>query len=488
MAFAGTEYDPGSVVPQGGDGAVVYSSGALDSFGTDETPVDWPTTGAKIKAIEVELTSTGGFTGDGQVQVAVTKPDALAPVDGATTDTSGSWSGAPGVTANYRTGTADSFNLFRFGESYSTGRVVVAGANTATSQGVVMTSPDGVNWTEVPSWTGAASQVSVAGDAYFVATAAAFSHPNYSYSLDGDNWTSTSSPPDMACVAWTGNYYVNLASNVSYRATAPSGTWAGPTGTGSGSGKVGRRLIYRDGLLVGAIASTATQPSIVVSSNEGASWTAINATPGTSPSSGTPWTLFDMDYGNGKFVAVVARPNSNLDRWVITSPDGVTWTTISTGINDQFPYCIRYGNGKFVALGLPNVGTTRTYTSPDGINWTMHTPTGLPTSSIFSVSQMTFWAGRWIWVNPLMNAIYSSTDGINWSGTSFANRDWRGISAGVATNFTGTTRMRWVADTPYPAEDLRLIVDAQTGALTVDEILLEAECGGGIYVDGAVHF
>ena len=77
-------------------------------------------------------------------------------------------------------------------------------------------------------------------------------------------------------------------------------------------------------MLVGAIASTATQPSIVVSSNEGASWTAINATPGTSPFSGTPWTLFDMDYGNGKFVAVVARPNSNLDRWVITSPDGVT--------------------------------------------------------------------------------------------------------------------------------------------------------------------
>jgi hypothetical protein len=42
-------------------------------------------------------------------------------------------------------------------------------------------------------------------------------------------------------------------------------------------------------------------------------------------------------------------------------------------------------------------------------------------------------------------------------------------------------------DTPCPLADFRLIVDAQTGALTVDEILIEAECGGGIYRDGRVH-
>ena len=32
-------FTPGTVVPQGSDGAVVYSSGTLDSFGTDDTPV-----------------------------------------------------------------------------------------------------------------------------------------------------------------------------------------------------------------------------------------------------------------------------------------------------------------------------------------------------------------------------------------------------------------------------------------------------------------
>ena len=304
-------------------------------------------------------------------------------------------------------------------------RVIVAGINTASGGPAVVTSEDGVTWNEVVGFPGAsASQVSVAGDTYFVATAAAGSNPNYSYSFDGDSWTADASSPVMACVAWTGNYFVNLASNVSYRATTADGPWVDSVATGSGSGNVGRRLIYNAGLLVGAIQAGASQPSIVTSANEGLSWTARD--------SGDPLHLYDMDYGAGRYVAVILRPGSNLDQWVATSTDGTTWTRVSTGANNEFPYCVRYGNGQFVALGIPNVGTTKTYTSPDGINWTMHTPTGLPTSSIFSNSQMTFWAGRWIWVNPLMNAIYTSTDGINWGGTSFPNRDWRGVAAGVA--------------------------------------------------------
>jgi hypothetical protein len=290
---------------------------------------------------------------------------------------------------------------------------------------IVMTSPDGLTWTEVPSWPGSsASEVSVAGNTYFVATAAAATADNYAYSTDGDNWTLESSSPTMSCVAWTGTYFVNLASNVSYRATDRAGTWSGPTSTGSSSGQVGRRLIYNAGLLVGAIQAGASQPSIVTSTDEGASWTAID--------SADPLRLYDMDYGAGRYVAVIFRPGSNLDQWVATSTDGTTWTRVSTGTNNEFPYCVRYGNGQFVALGINNSSQTRTYTSTDGLSWTVNTPTGLPTSTIFSNSEMVFWKGRWIWVNPLMNSIYTSTDGVNWSGTAFADRDWRGLGAGVA--------------------------------------------------------
>lgn len=308
----------------------------------------------------------------------------------------------------------------------TTRRIIVAGLKASDSSPRVMTSPDAVTWTEHPSWPGsAASDVSVAGDAYFVATSAAGSNPNYAYSLDGDNWTLDSSPPVMACVAWTGNYFVNLASNNSYRTTTPGGTWSGPTGTGSGSGLVGRRLLYQGGLLIGAIQTGDTtspgQPPIVYSSDEGASWSTVSGR-----------LLYDMDFGAGLFVSTRFRPAANLDQWIQTSPDGITWTPISTGINNQFPYCVRYGNGQFVALGNNASGVCTTWTSPDGVTWTAQSPTGLPGSGVFSTSEMAFWNGRWVWINPLSGTIYSSTDGISWSGAVFSDRDWRGLAAGQA--------------------------------------------------------
>lgn len=259
-------------------------------------------------------------------------------------------------------------------------RVIVAGINTASGGPAVVTSEDGVTWNEVVGFPGAgASQVSVAGGAFFIQTAAEYTANNYAYSYDGDYWQLGSAGAGAFCVARTDNYFVSLNSNVSVRSSTPPGPWGTNVGTGSGSGYVGRRLIHRSGRLVGAINFTATQPSIVVSDDEGATWTAVNATPGTGSSGTEPWVLFDMDYGAGRYVATVARPSAFLDRWIITSTNGLTWTTVSTGIPDQFPVAIRYGNGQFVAVGTPNSGPPeRTYTSPDGLNWTMHTPTACP--------------------------------------------------------------------------------------------------------------
>jgi hypothetical protein len=234
-------------------------------------------------------------------------------------------------------------------------RVIVAGINTASGGPAVVTSEDGVTWNEVVGFPGAsASQVSVAGGAFFIQTAAEYTANNYAYSYDGDYWQLGSADAGAFCVARTDNYFVSLNSNASARSSTPPGPWGTNVGTGSGSGHVGRRLIHRSGRLVGAINFTATQPSIVVSDDEGATWTAVNATPGTGSSGTEPWVLSDMDYGAGRYVATVARPSAFLDRWIITSTNGLTWTTVSTGIPDQFPVAIRYGNGQFVAVGTPN--------------------------------------------------------------------------------------------------------------------------------------
>jgi hypothetical protein len=58
-----------------------------------------------------------------------------------------------------------------------------------------------------------------------------------------------------------------------------------------------------------------------------------------------------VTYGNGLFVAV---GDSGV---VITSSDGITWTSRTSGVNNIL-YGITYGNGLFVAVGNSGVVIT----------------------------------------------------------------------------------------------------------------------------------
>ncbi|MHB8523417.1 MAG: beta propeller repeat protein [Limisphaerales bacterium] len=83
-----------------------------------------------------------------------------------------------------------------------------------------------------------------------------------------------------------------------------------------------------------------------VTSPDGITW--------TSRTSGTSNPLYRIAYGNNQFVAVTGFGGT-----IVTSPDGITWTSrASTG---NFLSAIAYENNQFVAVGS---GTT--VTSPDG--------------------------------------------------------------------------------------------------------------------------
>jgi hypothetical protein len=72
-----------------------------------------------------------------------------------------------------------------------------------------------------------------------------------------------------------------------------------------------------------------------------------------------------VTYGNGLFVAV-AITASNIR--VMTSPDGINWTSRNSAANNNWT-SVTYGNGLFVAVS--NTGTgNRVMASPDGITWT----------------------------------------------------------------------------------------------------------------------
>jgi hypothetical protein len=72
--------------------------------------------------------------------------------------------------------------------------------------------------------------------------------------------------------------------------------------------------------------------------------------------------LFGVAYGNGTFVAVGGLGT------ILTSTDGVTWTSETSGINYHL-WGVTYGNGTFVAVG--DDGTI--LTSTDGVTWTSET-------------------------------------------------------------------------------------------------------------------
>ena len=87
---------------------------------------------------------------------------------------------------------------------------------------------------------------------------------------------------------------------------------------------------------------------VILISSDGVNWT-----PGISETD----DLYDVTFGAGVFVV------GGGDK-ILTSPDGVYWTTITLADTSFFVSRITYGNGIFVAVGVFTF-----ISSTDGINW-----------------------------------------------------------------------------------------------------------------------
>lgn len=111
-------------------------------------------------------------------------------------------------------------------------------------------------------------------------------------------------------------------------------------------------------------------------------------------------------FGNGVFVAV--GENSGESHAVFTSPDGITWTEVSNPAERWD--CVRFGNGLFVACSTN--GTT-IFTSPDGVTWTQRVK---PNSTV--QRGLAYGAGKWVIMGddgeggPLL---ITSADAITWT-------------------------------------------------------------------------
>lgn len=133
-----------------------------------------------------------------------------------------------------------------------------------------------------------------------------------------------------------------------------------------------------------------------------------------------------VDRVNGQFVCLT------FGHELVTSADGVHWTPVTLSIAGT-PFCVAYGNGRYVLVGGQNdsfrigeVGDTGLIaSSSDLVNWTVHASG--TTNQILAV---TFGGGKFVAVG-VGGYVATSTDGMHWNiqnGNPAVN--WRCITYG----------------------------------------------------------
>jgi hypothetical protein len=229
---------------------------------------------------------------------------------------------------------------------------------TAGHGGIVLTSSDGVTWTARTSGTGA----SLLGIAYGINTFVAVGEEIILASPDGVTWTTSASLPG------------NILNSVTYGNNTFVAVGFGP------------------GLALGGV---------VFTSPDGIAWT-----PRTS---GTPgYVLEDIAYGNGMFV-IVGHPLVDAGYIILTSPDGIAWTTRKWEAQKSLLGGIAYGYGTFVAVGTSIDNTGYILTSPDGTTWTSRT------SGVSGfLGKVTYGYKTFVAVGS-EGTILTSPDGLTWS-------------------------------------------------------------------------
>jgi hypothetical protein len=228
-------------------------------------------------------------------------------------------------------------------------------------------------------------------------------------------------------------------------------------------------VVYAQGLFVGVSCGTAggcnaTVANRVVTSPDGITWTSRSA-------AGNDDQWRSVTYGNGLFVAV----GQSGDR-VMTSPDGITWTARSAaGDNDPWQ-AITYGDGLFVAVAQTG---DRVMTSPDGITWTV------TVGNVFGAPSgrgITYQNGLFVMVG---TGVHTSPDGITWTARTAAgdNDVWNSVTSAnglfVAVSSSGDRVMTSPDSITWTARTAAGDNDAWRSVTYINGLFVAVSCGSG---------
>jgi hypothetical protein len=206
--------------------------------------------------------------------------------------------------------------------------------------GIILTSPDGVNWTKRASGTTRCLRSVVFGADRFVAVG---DETTILSSIDGLLWNGGSKnfvyEPGLKAVTYGKGIFVTVGNF--YVFTSTDGvTWKDQYGPTIGLDDEST-IVFGNGRFVIA-------GSVCLYSTDGVNWTYSHQ------------YLFCVAYGNGTFVG------ARNEGMIYTSPDGVDWTVRYNKDPAAAFHGITFGAGRFVAVGYSGI----IFTSVDGIAWT----------------------------------------------------------------------------------------------------------------------
>jgi len=232
------------------------------------------------------------------------------------------------------------------------------------------------------SWVGFFDPISTEGD--LVVGDGTGQASRLGVGTDDQVLTVVSGSPEWADGGAGGNYY-NITAAGTYTVDLAAGLYSVAS-----TGEVTVGGVSVDGDL-GLVNYASDITSIVAP--EGVDWTTRTSGFGTT-------TIYGVTYGDGLYVA------GGNDGKLTTSPDGTTWTTRTSGFGTTDIWGVTYGDGLYVAVGRDGKLTTST----DGTTWTTRT-SGFGTSIIFGV---TYGDGLYVAVGN-DGKLTTSTDGTTWT-------------------------------------------------------------------------
>lgn len=271
------------------------------------------------------------------------------------------------------------------------------------TSGTILTSSDGITWTARTSGTAQAIVRMAWSGSLFVGAASATG--TYVTSPDGITWTvrTIAGASTLTFVTWSGSQFLMGGLGATFYTSSNGTTW-----TSRATGTTGTSLQYFDAafatglfVAVGYYRSGAPTVSILITSPDGITWTTRVS------GSGTGTGMLGVSYNGTTWLASGSDASSRR-----TSTNGTTWSSVTfsppmtTGretTNGGYPAIRAIGSTFFQPTFSSNL-----FTSTDGTNFTQRT--NLPISSTQSIvtNSNTF-------VCTDQRYVYYSSNGLDWT-------------------------------------------------------------------------